>query len=63
MKKLVADFYEYRKSSGQRRPTLEIRHIIMPNETATQLLKFRSQWLTTADTVRFNAFEPGERIF
>lgn len=30
----------------------------MPNETTTQILKFRNKWLQIGDTVRFNYLEP-----
>lgn len=58
LRNLVMDFYRCRKSSGRRTPIIEIRHVIMPNETVSQLLGFRKTWLETADTVKFNYLEP-----
>jgi radical SAM protein with 4Fe4S-binding SPASM domain len=37
---------------------IEIRHVIMPNETTSQLLRFRRTWLQISDTVKFNYLEP-----
>ena len=59
----IVDFHRYRISSKQKYPILEIRHILMPNESATQILDFRKHWLTMADTVRFNALEPASGFF
>jgi MoaA/NifB/PqqE/SkfB family radical SAM enzyme len=63
LKKLVLDFHRYRNSCKQTHPVVEIRHIIMPTESAAQILRFRNYWLTMADTVRFNAFEPASGFF
>jgi MoaA/NifB/PqqE/SkfB family radical SAM enzyme len=61
LRKLVVDFYKC-KSSERRAPMLEIRHVIMPNETTRQLLRFRRTWLGTADTVKFNYLEPASGL-
>jgi MoaA/NifB/PqqE/SkfB family radical SAM enzyme len=58
VRQLVEDFYICRNSSGLIRPIIDIRHVIMPNETTTQLLKFRKKWIQTADIVKFNYLEP-----
>jgi MoaA/NifB/PqqE/SkfB family radical SAM enzyme len=63
LKNLIVNFHEYRNGSNRRKPVLEVRHIIMPKEPAAQILKFRNQWLSLADTVRFNAFEPESGFF
>lgn len=63
LRKAIMDFYKCRKSSGCRTPIIEIRHVIMPHETASQLLKFRKTWLRTADTVKFDYLEPATGLF
>lgn len=62
LKGLIMDFYNCRKSSGGKLPIIEIRHIIMPNETVSQIQKFRRTWLKTANTVKFNALEPASGL-
>jgi sulfatase maturation enzyme AslB (radical SAM superfamily) len=42
---------------GQK-PILEIRHVIVPGETASDLRMFRKDWLQIADTVKFNYLIP-----
>jgi MoaA/NifB/PqqE/SkfB family radical SAM enzyme len=59
----VMEFYACRNSSGSRIPIIEIRHVIMPEETAGQLLQFRRTWLKTADTVKFNHLEPATGLY
>jgi MoaA/NifB/PqqE/SkfB family radical SAM enzyme len=58
LRKAVMDFYQCRNSSGGRSPVIEIRHVIMPNETATQLLQFRKTWMECADSVKFQSLGP-----
>jgi len=58
LRKAVMDFYKCRESSRRKSPIIEIRHVIMPDETVSQLLEFRGTWLGTADTVKFNRLEP-----
>jgi wyosine [tRNA(Phe)-imidazoG37] synthetase (radical SAM superfamily) len=50
----LRDFFNLRNSSGSRLPQIEIRHVIMPNETSDQLRQFRNSWLAISDTVKFN---------
>jgi len=59
LRKALMDFSECRESSGCRSPIIEIRHTIMPNETATQLRQFRKTWLETADSVKFGTLSTG----
>jgi MoaA/NifB/PqqE/SkfB family radical SAM enzyme len=63
LRNAVTDFCKCRKSSGRRTPTIQIRHVIMPGETASQLLQFRRTWLGTADTVMFNILMPASLLF
>lgn len=42
----------------RRKPILEIRHVMMSNETAADLHAFRRDWLRYADTVKFNYLIP-----
>jgi MoaA/NifB/PqqE/SkfB family radical SAM enzyme len=58
LRKLVTDFHNCSKSYRHRRPIIDIRHVIMPNETSTQLLIFRKSWLEIADIVKFQYLEP-----
>jgi MoaA/NifB/PqqE/SkfB family radical SAM enzyme len=54
LREQVEDFYALRNELGQKLPKIEIRHVIMPNETVGQLLEVRKSWLKTSDTVKFN---------
>jgi MoaA/NifB/PqqE/SkfB family radical SAM enzyme len=54
LKRLTRRFHAERPSAGPLQPELEIRHVIFPNETAADLLKFRQEWLQFADKVTFN---------
>jgi len=63
LRRHVMDFYQCRKSSGCRTPIIEIRHVIVPNETVTQLLQFRKTWRETADTVKFGYFFPATKLY
>ena len=58
LRKEVAEFYGSRESAGPRKPRVEIRHIIMPNEGVNEILHFRKAWLGISDTVKFNYLEP-----
>lgn len=51
----AAKFHEFR---SERKPVLEIRHVNMPDETGADLRAFRRDWLTIADTVKFNYLIP-----
>lgn len=62
LRKPIVDFLKCRKSSGGRTPIIEIRHILMPNETIIQVSKFRKMWLKTADTVMFNCLWPANEL-
>ncbi len=63
LRKALMDFYKCRNSSGCRSPVIEIHHVIMPNETATQLLQFSKTWLETADSVKFGTLSTGPSEF
>lgn len=43
---------------GSRKPVLEIRHVIVPNESTSALRAFRRDWLQIGDTVKFNYLIP-----
>jgi radical SAM protein with 4Fe4S-binding SPASM domain len=58
LKKVIMEFHKCCKSLKSKAPIIEIRHVIMPNETTSQLLRFRRTWLKSADTVKFNYLEP-----
>jgi radical SAM protein with 4Fe4S-binding SPASM domain len=57
--KLRADVRAFRKAaawSRVRSPLIEVRHVIMPNETDDELRRFRRTWKRVgADTVKYNA--------
>jgi hypothetical protein len=59
LRKALSDFYTCRNSSGGKSPVIEIHHVIMPNETATQLLQFSRTWLECADSVKFGTLSTG----
>jgi pyruvate-formate lyase-activating enzyme len=40
------------------KPILEIRHVIVPNETVSDLRTFSKDWLKVGDTVKFNYLIP-----
>jgi len=51
----LAQFRALRDRLGMRGPHIEIRHVIMPNETRDMLRAFQSDWLNgLADSVKFN---------
>lgn len=54
----VEEFFQRRKHAGKKSPIIEIRHTVMPNETAADLSRFRNHWLGIADTVKFNRLVP-----
>ena len=57
---LRANVARLRQSRGElksRRPRIEIRHVIFPNESGEALRQFRRDWLEFADTVKFNNLE------
>jgi pyruvate-formate lyase-activating enzyme len=61
LRDLVCEFRDFRDRASHQKPWMEIRHVIMEGETATQLLRFRRQWLPPGDTVKFQNFELGGR--
>lgn len=54
----VARFREVREALGQRRPAIEIRHVIHPGETSADLERFRRRAREVSDTVKFNYVIP-----
>ena len=50
----VARLRQTRGELKSRRPRIEIRHVIFPNESSEALRQFRRDWLEFADTVKFN---------
>jgi radical SAM protein with 4Fe4S-binding SPASM domain len=65
LRKSLSAFYNLRNHLKYRLPQIEIRHVIMPDETPSQLLEFRKSWLPMADTVKFNYLQPlkGDKIW
>lgn len=53
VKELVRNFHAAR-GGARRSPEIEIRHVIFPKETQSDLLRFRREWLAVSDTVKFN---------
>jgi len=51
----AAKFANYK---GNAKPILEIRHVIVPKETPTDLRAFKKDWLQIGDTVKFNYLIP-----
>jgi MoaA/NifB/PqqE/SkfB family radical SAM enzyme len=58
LRKSLSAFYNLRNNLRYRLPQIEIRHVIMPDETPAQLLEFRNNWLSMADTIKFNYLQP-----
>jgi radical SAM protein with 4Fe4S-binding SPASM domain len=55
----LAAFRRFRDARRHRSPLIEIRHVIMPNETPAKLRQFKHDWLGgLGDTVKFNALAP-----
>jgi molybdenum cofactor biosynthesis enzyme MoaA len=55
----IANFRAARNAAGHRSPQIEIRHVIMPNETPEMLRAFKAEWLEHyGDTVKFNLLGP-----
>jgi MoaA/NifB/PqqE/SkfB family radical SAM enzyme len=58
LREKVAEFRKAREKTGKRLPHIEIRHVIMPCETAAMLKTFRDDWTDgLGDTVKFNLLE------
>jgi Iron-sulfur cluster-binding domain len=54
----VAELRKARDKAGKRLPQIEIRHVIMSNETPAMLKRFRDDWTDDlGDTVKFNLLE------
>lgn len=51
-------FVETRNRLGRKYPKIELRHIVMPDESPIQLAKFRNHWIKVADTVKFHGLIP-----
>ena len=58
--KLIA-FRAARDDSRAAGPFLEVRHVIMPNESEEELTQYRRRWMRVADTVMFNYLVPARR--
>ncbi len=55
----LAAFRRWRDDHGAKTPHVEIRHVIMPNETPAGLNAFRDDWLEGGgDSVKFNVLGP-----
>jgi MoaA/NifB/PqqE/SkfB family radical SAM enzyme len=55
----LADFRGFRDGHRERLPLIEIRHVIMPNETPAMLRSFQADWLSgLGDTVKYNLLGP-----
>jgi MoaA/NifB/PqqE/SkfB family radical SAM enzyme len=54
IKKALTEYHRARTKLRRRGPEVEIRHVIFPNETPADLLRFREEWLAISDTVKFN---------
>jgi hypothetical protein len=57
LRKLVCEFRDFRDGSLHGRPWIEVRHVVMDDETAVQLLHFRRHWLPPGDTVKFQSLD------
>jgi hypothetical protein len=58
LKANVAKLHQVRGELKRRRPRVEIRHVIFPNERKEDLRQFRQTWLEFADAVKFNYLIP-----
>lgn len=62
LRREVEGFHALREAMDRKRPRIEIRHVMMPDESAKQLLDFRKRWLVFADTVKFNYLVPLQKF-
>ena len=53
LRKRVCEFREFRDQTSSKKPWIEIRHVILENETLRLLIDFRRDWLPPGDTVKF----------
>jgi len=58
VRKDLQRFYATRKKLKFRAPEIEIRHVIMPDETSKQLMQFKKDWKGLGDGVKFNYLAP-----
>jgi MoaA/NifB/PqqE/SkfB family radical SAM enzyme len=58
LREALQAFHRRRTELGQTKPMIEVRHVILPQETDTQLADFKKTWMRVADTVMFNRMEP-----
>lgn len=55
----LSQFRKFRDLRGAKAPHIEIRHVIMPNETSEMLQAFRNDWsFDLGDSVKFNLLGP-----
>lgn len=55
----LLEFSDARSQMEGPAPRVQIRHVIMPSETAAQLAEFKRDWLALGgDTVKFNSLAP-----
>jgi len=62
LKEYIEKFYTFRQASGRNKPFIEIRHVIMPEESEQDLKAFRVLWMKYADSVKFNVCEPADGL-
>ncbi len=55
-------FHRRRAELGHAKPMIEVRHVILPQETDAQLADFKRTWMEVADTVMFNHIIPSGPI-
>jgi molybdenum cofactor biosynthesis enzyme MoaA len=58
----IQAFYRKRNELGFKNPMIEVRHVIFPNETSTQITKFKKFWQEVADTVMYCHYIPSEPL-
>jgi radical SAM protein with 4Fe4S-binding SPASM domain len=58
IRKDVQDFFQVRRKLKAGSPEIEVRHVIMPEESSKQLLAFRRDWKGLCDGVKFNFVVP-----
>lgn len=58
LKTAVESFQRKREQLGHTKPMIEVRHVIVPEESPLELAEFKKTWMETADTVMFNHIIP-----
>jgi pyruvate-formate lyase-activating enzyme len=61
VRSLACGFRDFRDRLSSEKPWIEIRHVIIQEETVRQLFQFRGHWIPPGDTVKFQRLQPVSR--